>query len=258
MSPLHRVPVLAWSARLSSIPLCTCSISRLHFCSLFRCPSPTLCVRLPSSQFRCQRRVCPLTPCPPQFIHFTRPDAPRKLHGRFIQITDMHPDPYYKAHKSLDNACHRKKPKKKKDRADFWGTAYSYGFLNACRHVLHASRECDSPLRLTNYTLDFLDKHWSSEIDFVVCQCAISVSVSLSLIYCRDRRQCEVGHTFLPNSSSKTRQRHDNDHQVPRTPAEIFDLNRAVAKKMDKIFASKGIPVVPSLGTVLILLEDPV
>ncbi|KAF9055285.1 hypothetical protein BDZ89DRAFT_13863 [Hymenopellis radicata] len=113
----------------------------------------------------------------------------------------MHPDPYYKAHKSLDKACHRKKPKKKKDRADFWGTAYS---------------ECDSPLRLTNYTLDFLDKHWSSEIDFVVW--------------------------------TGDNARHDNDHKVPRTPAEIFDLNRAVAKKMDKIFASKGIPVVPSLG----------
>jgi hypothetical protein len=28
---------------------------------------------------------------------------------------------------------------------------------------------CDSPFRLTNLTLDFLDSHWSSEIDFVIC-----------------------------------------------------------------------------------------
>ena len=30
-------------------------------------------------------------------------------------------------------------------------------------------RECDSPLTLTNHTLDWLDKQWSSEIDFVIC-----------------------------------------------------------------------------------------
>ena len=31
-------------------------------------------------------------------------------------------------------------------------------------------RECDSPLRLTNYTLDFLEKNWASQIDFVICK----------------------------------------------------------------------------------------
>jgi hypothetical protein len=30
--------------------------------------------------------------------------------------------------------------------------------------------ECDSPLQLTNLTLNFLDKNWASEIDFVVCK----------------------------------------------------------------------------------------
>lgn len=31
-----------------------------------------------------------------------------------------------------------------------------------------ATRECDSPLRLTNFTLDYLAKNWADEIDFVV------------------------------------------------------------------------------------------
>lgn len=31
--------------------------------------------------------------------------------------------------------------------------------------------ECDSPFTLTNYTLDFLEQEWASEIDFVVCEC---------------------------------------------------------------------------------------
>ncbi|THV08536.1 hypothetical protein K435DRAFT_641814, partial [Dendrothele bispora CBS 962.96] len=121
---------------------------------------------------------------------------PRQLHGRFLQITDMHPDPYYKAGLSVKKACHRKKPKKKKNRADYFGTPYS---------------DCDSPFRLTNFTLDFLEKEWANEIDFVICK-------------------------------------HDNDRKIPRTPSEIYDLNRAMTRRMEQIFTTKGIPVVPSLG----------
>ena len=29
--------------------------------------------------------------------------------------------------------------------------------------------ECDSPLVLTNYTLDYIDKHWADQVDFVIC-----------------------------------------------------------------------------------------
>jgi len=42
--------------------------------------------------------------------------------------------------------------------------------------------------------------------------------------------------------------RHDNDDRMPREVDEIYDLNRAVAEKMEHVFLSKGIPVVPSLG----------
>lgn len=31
-------------------------------------------------------------------------------------------------------------------------------------------RECDSPLRLTNFTLDYLGDNWSDDIDFVICK----------------------------------------------------------------------------------------
>ncbi|KAF8218705.1 endopolyphosphatase [Tricholoma matsutake] len=126
---------------------------------------------------------------------------PRKLHGRFLHITDMHPDLYYMPHTSQSKACHRKKPKKTKKESGYYGTPYS---------------KCDSPLVLTNFTLDFLDKHWSSELDFV--------------IWTGDNA------------------RHDNDHKLPRTLQEIYDLNRGVAAKMKQIFTNKGIPVVPSLG----------
>lgn len=42
--------------------------------------------------------------------------------------------------------------------------------------------------------------------------------------------------------------RHDNDRKLPRTPSEIYDLNRSVAAKMQKVFSSRNIPVIPSLG----------
>lgn len=45
--------------------------------------------------------------------------------------------------------------------------------------------------------------------------------------------------------------RHDNDHKIPRTTKEIYDLNRAVARKMEEVFVRKGVPVVPSLGELL-------
>ncbi|CDO76280.1 hypothetical protein BN946_scf184470.g38 [Trametes cinnabarina] len=42
--------------------------------------------------------------------------------------------------------------------------------------------------------------------------------------------------------------RHDNDRRRPRTTAEIYELNRALAKKMEHVFVRRGIPVVPSIG----------
>ncbi|KAG2141513.1 hypothetical protein BD769DRAFT_1650743 [Suillus cothurnatus] len=81
----------------------------------------------------------------------------RKLHGRFLHITDIHPDPFYEPGATRASACHR------------------------------------------------------------------------------------------PNLKDNT-SRHDNGHDMPRTLDEIYDLNRAVAKKMEHVFLRKGIPVVPSLG----------
>ena len=42
--------------------------------------------------------------------------------------------------------------------------------------------------------------------------------------------------------------RHDNDRKNPRTPKNIYDLNRVIAKRMEEIFLSRGIPVVPTIG----------
>jgi endopolyphosphatase len=101
------------------------------------------------------------------------PPTDKKLKGRFLQLTDLHPDPWYTPGSSTKKACHRKKPKKKNDRAAQWGTSFSSVY--ALVLLFHAlilrvpSSDCDSPLSLTNYTLDYLNKDWASEIDFVIC-----------------------------------------------------------------------------------------
>lgn len=51
----------------------------------------------------------------------------RRLHGRFLHITDMHPDPYYKPGSRPSTACHRGKPKKKRG-AGYYGTPYKCVF----------------------------------------------------------------------------------------------------------------------------------
>ncbi|KAJ3785468.1 endopolyphosphatase [Lentinula aff. detonsa] len=126
---------------------------------------------------------------------------PRHLQGRFLQITDLHPDPFYLPGTSTSKACHKKFPKKKKKRAGYYGTPFS---------------ECDSPLTLTNYTLDFLEEHWADDIDFV--------------IWTGDNA------------------RHENDPKIPRTTNEIYEMNDVLAKRMNEIFTIRGIPVIPSLG----------
>ncbi|KAI1118821.1 Metallo-dependent phosphatase-like protein [Nemania sp. NC0429] len=81
-----------------------------------------------------------------------RPLAPlqRRLRGRFLHITDLHPDDHYKPHTSTEEniACHRGK-----------GLAGVYGAETS---------DCDSPVSLVNATLAWIKEHLKDEVDFVV------------------------------------------------------------------------------------------
>ncbi|KAF5008389.1 hypothetical protein FDECE_5345 [Fusarium decemcellulare] len=74
----------------------------------------------------------------------------RKLNGKFLHITDFHPDEYYKAHSSTAEgaACHRGK-----------GSAGAYGAETS---------DCDSPLALVDSALGWIRTHLKDDIDFVV------------------------------------------------------------------------------------------
>ncbi|KAG5980359.1 hypothetical protein E4U55_004118 [Claviceps digitariae] len=75
---------------------------------------------------------------------------PRKLHGRFLHITDFHPDEFYKPHTSTEDgiACHRGK-----------GMAGTYGAEKT---------DCDSPFSLVDATLKWVEDNIKDTIDFVV------------------------------------------------------------------------------------------
>lgn len=72
------------------------------------------------------------------------------MHGRFLHITDVHPDPYYKTYSSTeaDAACHRDK-----------GPAGLYGAETS---------GCDTPLSLVNETFKWIETHLKDKIDFVI------------------------------------------------------------------------------------------
>ncbi|PSN72989.1 Endopolyphosphatase [Corynespora cassiicola Philippines] len=74
----------------------------------------------------------------------------RRLQGRFLHITDFHPDPFYKTYAatSSDAACHRKR-----------GPAGVYGAETS---------GCDSPYSLVNETFKWIDEHIKDKVDFVV------------------------------------------------------------------------------------------
>lgn len=74
----------------------------------------------------------------------------RKLHGRFLHITDMHPDPFFKVYAATDGdgRCHRGN-----------GPAGYYGAETS---------SCDSPFSLVNETLDWIEDNLKDKVDFVV------------------------------------------------------------------------------------------
>lgn len=74
----------------------------------------------------------------------------RRLTGKFLHITDFHPDPFYKTYSSTtsDAACHRKH-----------GPAGVYGAETS---------GCDSPFALVNQTFKWIDENIRDDIDFII------------------------------------------------------------------------------------------
>ncbi|KAL8721360.1 MAG: hypothetical protein Q9225_001939 [Loekoesia sp. 1 TL-2023] len=85
----------------------------------------------------------------------SNPDIPNhsgatKLHGRFLHVTDIHPDRFYSVWSSTDDddACH-------------WGKGPA-GILGA------ENTDCDSPITLVNATFQWINDNLKDSIDFVL------------------------------------------------------------------------------------------
>ncbi|KAI7901589.1 Metallo-dependent phosphatase-like protein [Cokeromyces recurvatus] len=83
----------------------------------------------------------------------------RKLHGRYLHITDIHMDKNYVVGATIKSDCHRK-PKKHRNRkkkegllAGYWGAPVT---------------DCDSPPRLVYHSINTIAKEWKDKIDFII------------------------------------------------------------------------------------------
>ncbi|KAL8846813.1 MAG: hypothetical protein Q9221_008121 [Calogaya cf. arnoldii] len=72
----------------------------------------------------------------------------KKLHGRFLHITDFHPDRFYSQFSDSDDACH-------------WGEGDA-GIFGA------EKTDCDSPISLVNATFQWINDNLKDTIDFIV------------------------------------------------------------------------------------------
>lgn len=129
----------------------------------------------------------------------------RKLTGRFLHITDFHPDPFYKTYSSTEAeaACHRKR-----------GPAGLYGAETS---------GCDSPYSLVNETFRWIKDNIRDDIDFVIWT-GDSARHDNDEKHSRTQKQIISQNEFLVNKfaevfgvSDKDR-RGINDYVIPIVP----------------------------------------
>jgi endopolyphosphatase len=75
------------------------------------------------------------------------------LQGRFLTLSDLHPDWHYRPNSSIARVCHAKKPQGHEDRAGLFGSPVS---------------DCDSPPLLLDALFHELKTKWKDRLDFVV------------------------------------------------------------------------------------------
>ncbi|KAJ2963579.1 hypothetical protein NQZ79_g1423 [Umbelopsis isabellina] len=98
--------------------------------------------------------ISAITPAPSDSTANSTQFQITRSEGRFLQITDLHVDPYYKIGSEVKTSCHRNTPKKSKKKNKLAGPL--------------GDRECDSSIELIESTFDWIKTHHGNEIDFVI------------------------------------------------------------------------------------------
>lgn len=133
------------------------------------------------------------------------------LHGRFLWLTDMHPDDYYKEGSTRDSNCHD--PVKKDATAGHWGQPLSLG-------------QCDTPWELVEEIMAYIDRVWRDKIDFV--------------IWTGDSARHDYSFD-IPRTKSEIL---SSNQRVADMFAKIFGKRRNEEGKV----VAEAIPVVPTFG----------
>ncbi|KAG0032691.1 Endopolyphosphatase [Podila clonocystis] len=142
-------------------------------------------------------------------------DQRQVFDGRFLHLTDIHPDEFYLQGSTVASSCHSL-PNITSSPVDVPQSKSEGGYYGTPDSI------CDSPFSLVNATFAWIDKHLAPEVDFVVW--------------------------------TGDNARHDSDNTHPRTQDEINALNQRIAAKFLDSFGSdstpsgRRVPVVPSIG----------
>lgn len=148
------------------------------------------------------------------FNVYHREDVGRRLSGRFLHLTDMHPDPLYKPGSVASSGCHVEKPNKESWRVGYWGAPVS---------------GCDSPVHLVERSVQWISDNWMPSNPEHQAGLA---------------GDDQTGFDFIIWTGDSAR--HDIDSNYPRTRQEIYDLNRWCLDLIHRYFPR--VPIVPNIG----------
>lgn len=174
----------------------------------------------------------------------------RRVRGKFLHITDIHPDPYFHVGAVGDDKCHVDPDHNDADYPEEDDNLLRFRADGKKKHGHHKGKDhekmpkagyyglelssCDGPVSLMNATFDWIDQNIRDEIDFIIW----------------------TGDNV----------RHDNDNRYPRLEQDIFGYNQIVSSKFHDLFRynetrdGEGhngggdpqhplvIPIIPSLG----------
>lgn len=117
----------------------------------------------------------------------------RKLRGKFLHITDIHPDPFYRTGSDPDgeHPCHGGN-----GRAGYYGAE---------------ATSCDSPISLINATFDWIKENIRDEVDFVIWT-GDSARHDNDELYPRTNKQVEQLNQFVVTKFDEVFGRPDNKH----------------------------------------------
>lgn len=142
----------------------------------------------------------------------------KQLTGKFLHITDPHPDPYYQEDGLIETACHKVSAHSDMEQDGLWERISGRGKKSKEKAIGSKFGDpmlgCDSPTILVTETFKYLEDKFKGQIDFVL---------------------------WTGDNS-----RHDNDRKIPRTSFEIMGNNMDLSKRLTMHFAD--IPIVPTIG----------